>query len=95
MASQKKCSECGQWSNWNHQPADQCEHCGGPLDKRAILELEVYHNQERKNDKNSFFAPKPGDSTFMMIIRRTTWFIHIIYMSIVSFILWFIAWAAG
>ena len=28
MATQKKCPECGKWTNWNHQLTDKCEHCG-------------------------------------------------------------------
>ncbi len=95
MTSEKKCPDCGQWTTWNHQLNDTCQHCGELLDKRRIQDLNSFENQQKTNDENSFFAIKPGDNSFMIFIRKTGWVINVIYVSIVSFMLWLLAWLAG
>lgn len=95
MATQKKCENCGQWTIWNHQLNDTCKHCGQLLDKRTITELQNYEEQEKKRDEISFFVPKPGENPFISGFRRAAWLVHVIYMAIVSFILWLIAGLAG
>lgn len=95
MATDKKCPSCGQWTTWNHQLTDRCTHCNELLDKRTVEDHQRFETQLKINDENSFFAPKPGDNPFMIAFRKTAWAVHFVYMSIVSFILWLLAWLAG
>lgn len=34
----KKCPHCQQWSVWQQQPDDRCQHCGQLLDPRTHAE---------------------------------------------------------
>ncbi len=95
MATQKKCSECGQWTTWHHKLTDTCEHCGQLLDKRTINDLQYFENQQKLNDENSFSVPKPGDNFLMLALRRTVWIANVIYMATVSFFLWLFTTLAG
>ena len=36
----KKCPACQQWSGWQKQPDDRCEHCGELLDPRTHAEAQ-------------------------------------------------------
>ena len=95
MSTQKKCPDCSQWTAWNHQLTDKCEHCGEVLDKRALNDLQRFEETERVNVENSFYEPKPGDNFLMLAVRKATWIANVIYMAIVSFFLWAFTTLAG
>ena len=95
MATKKKCPECNQWTSWNHQLTDKCEHCGELLDKRTISDLEYFEKQQKQNNENSFTVPKNDDNFLMLALRRTVWIANVIYMATVSFFLWLFTTLAG
>jgi len=95
MPTQKKCPECNQWTSWNHQLTDKCEHCGELLDKRTINDLEYFEKQQKMNDENSFYTPKPGDNFIVLAVRKAAWIANVIYMAFVSFMLWLFTTLAG
>jgi len=95
MSTHKKCPECNEWTSWNHQLTDKCEHCSELLDKRAINDIKLFEKQQKINEENSFYVPKPGDSFIVLAVRKAAWIANVIYVAMVSFMLWFFTTLAG
>jgi hypothetical protein len=98
MNASKKCPNCGEWSDWNQNPTDRCEHCGSILDPVAVARQEA--REERRQEEADRFTVKfieinPDDPWYLQIIKRMGLGIQIAFVSIVSFILWLIAILAG
>ena len=88
MASSKKCANCGNWTEWNRNPEDICTHCGATLEPKIVKEKEKYSNAQKKINETDFFRIRPEDNFFMKLGRKGAWIIHLIFVSIMSFIIW-------
>jgi hypothetical protein len=89
LVSTKKCPACGQWSHWQQQAADRCEHCGQLLDPRT-------HNEARQ----AAAAPPRGGIQLMEVKpedKGLVWFFksmvrggQLLFIAIIGFIVWLV-----
>lgn len=89
---------CGAWSEWNRKPDDRCTFCGELLDPDALRLSEARQKWEQKQEKQLSFSLieiHPHDSAFTRFWKRIVQAFQITFFSILSFILWLIAWLAG
>ncbi|MFB9863838.1 hypothetical protein [Rufibacter immobilis] len=98
MKESKKCPHCGQWSVWNHSPADRCEHCQALLDPAAFERQQA--QAERKEEEEKRFSVdliqiNPDDSALVKFFKSIGLGFQLAFVGIVSFILWLIALLAG
>ena len=94
--SAKKCSVCGQWSNWNMQATDTCEHCGAILDDAFLRTLtKETELKKKKQIEIDIIQVYPTDSLPVKIGKRIIQTLQISFIAIVSFIIWFLTLLAG
>ncbi len=92
---QKKCPHCGNWSTWNRNFNDKCDHCGKALGGRELENHEKREADIKANAENWMFFIKESDSDFTKGLKKVGNFFYTIFMAIVSFILWLIAALPG
>lgn len=96
--SAKKCSFCGQWSHWNQQPTDTCQHCGALLDDDTFLRAaakEIEKRNRKKRIEIDIIQISPNDTLLVRIAKRIVQMLQITFIAIVSFIIWFLTLLAG
>jgi hypothetical protein len=95
--SSKKCPHCGEWSDWNQQLSDTCQHCGALLSDQAFLSAAAREaeQQEKKGFEIGLIPIHPSDSWPVVVLKRLVQAIQISFVAIVSFIIWFLTMLAG
>ncbi|GAB2547922.1 hypothetical protein [Rufibacter soli] len=98
MKASKKCPHCAQWSVWQRNPTDTCEHCHQLLDPTAVERLKA--QAQRKSEESTrftvdFIQINPQDSAFTKFYKGIGLSFQIAFVAIMSFILWLIALLAG
>jgi len=92
---EKKCPNCGQWSKWNQNLRDTCEHCGEILSK-VDLEFEEQRAAQKKiNEEQWVFYLKEDDSNFVKKAKKVGDFFYSLYLTIITIIAWLIAALPG
>lgn len=81
----QKCENCGKWTDTSNY---FCQHCGKLLNEKR-LEQEKQRHEQTKLDL-ILIKIKPTDSLPVVFVKRLAQGIQIIYMAILSFILWLI-----
>ncbi|MFT4679403.1 MAG: hypothetical protein ACI9RU_001352 [Litorivivens sp.] len=97
-ATQRKCSKCAAWNTDGEQ---YCHSCGAPLTADLIIkaghEERRIQRQLRPSTKFENFVKKVKTSPNPLV--RGTYFlvygVWIVYIGILSFFLWLIAWMPG
>lgn len=92
---EKKCPHCGEWSKWNQQFTDVCEHCGRTLGGRDLDYQQKRAAQEQANRENWIFYIKENDTDFVKGVKNAGNFFYTVYISIITFIAWLIAALPG
>jgi len=95
--SSKKCPNCGQWSEWNQEATDTCEHCGALLNDEILLRSaarEAAQNERKKFDLD-IIQIYPTDSGFVVFYKRIIQALQYSFIAIMTFILWVLALVAG
>ncbi|MFT2011079.1 hypothetical protein ACMA1I_20585 [Pontibacter sp. 13R65] len=98
MNSSRKCPVCGQWSQWNQNPTDRCEHCQSILDPIAVSREQAREERRQEESKRfsvDFIKIDPEDPWYLSLFKRVGLGIQITFAAIISFILWLIAFLAG
>lgn len=96
----KKCPSCGKYTEWNNQVEDKCQYCGQVLDPRSLhekLEAEEKEKQARLKFEHPVFwvSIKPDDNPFTVFWKTILRGAQLVYMAIISFLLWVAAVVAG
>jgi hypothetical protein len=95
--SSKKCPHCGEWSEWNQQLTDTCEHCGALLDDEKLLRAaarEIEQNEQKGFDLD-IIQIHPTDSGIVVFYKRIVQALQYSFIAIVTFIIWILALLAG
>lgn len=92
---QKKCPHCQQWSDWDQDIEDTCEHCGQKLSL-----MEIQRNQKREeeriaNEQKWMFYIQKSDPPFMVFLKKAGNLFYTVFMAIMTFLLWLIAALPG
>ena len=96
--SSRKCANCGQWSLWNQQPEDLCEHCGAILDPQGLRARKLQEEEDFRQKQNiniALIEIFPYDSAFTRFWKRIVQGLQITLMAIISFIIWLVTVLAG
>jgi hypothetical protein len=95
--SSKKCGTCGQWSVWNQQLEDNCEHCGKPLAIQEIKVRQEIQEREKKMEGYTIEVVKihPDDNIIVVGIKKIIIGFQLTFMAIMSFLIWLAVTLAG
>lgn len=96
LESTKKCPDCQQWSGWQLQPTDRCEHCGALLDPRALqsaMAREKLANQ--KMPLVLLVKINPEDGPFMRFFKTIVRGGQLLFGAILAFLVWLVAAVAA
>lgn len=93
---ERKCSNCGEW---NSNEAF-CKSCNAPLSPRQVNKVRKASRAKRnKMDKSKLdefaYKWKHTKNPFLKLSYRVAYFFWMVYIGIISFILWFIALGPG
>ncbi len=90
--NKKKCPHCGKWSVWNLNDQDKCVHCGGHLFTNA---KQIAQSRKSRSElKVNLLEIASSDSKFIVILKKIVNFVHLVFMAIISAIMWFITTVA-
>lgn len=100
MNAVHKCPSCKKFSHSDGTAEATCEHCGAYLDPVEVKSKQKYEEEKRqaelKHEHPVFWVNvKPGDGAFRASFVRFVQGAQIVYMAIISFILWIVAIIAG
>lgn len=88
MAAEKKCPHCGNWTQWQNQPSDRCEHCNETLDERTVKLQQEWLDEKREFYEKNFYRIREDDGVFMVIVRKVAMVFHMIFAAITWLIMW-------
>jgi hypothetical protein len=89
--SQKKCPACAQWSNWNQDMNDKCEHCGMVLEHQRAADTRKREEKARRPLTFTRRKIEPGDSMVQMLYKSIFNWTGAAYFGFLSFMMWLIA----
>ncbi|AEL25434.1 hypothetical protein [Cyclobacterium marinum] len=92
---EKKCPNCGKWTEWNQKLTDTCEHCGEILGKEELAFEEKRAAQKKVNEEQWIFFIKESDSAFVKKSKIIGNFFYSLYITIITIIAWLIAALPG
>ena len=92
MSSQKKCENCGQWSDWNLSVEDKCTHCGEFLQKEVVKKKKEKALLKELQEKAFLFHINETDNIFQKAIKKGGYIVYVIILSIASFLSWLLFW---
>lgn len=98
MKSTRKCPHCGQWSAWNQEPTDRCQFCQHLLDPDAFARQQAQEDrkaEEKERFTVDFIKIDPDDPFFLKFFKRIGLGFQLLFVAIMTFILWLIAFLAG
>jgi hypothetical protein len=95
--SSKKCPQCGEWSDWNGEITDSCQHCGAGLSDKSSLSAaaRAAEQQEKKGFELGLIPIHATDSWPVVLVKRLVQAIQISFVAILSFLIWFLTMLAG
>ena len=89
LYSSKKCPHCQQWSAWQHNPADRCEHCGQLLDPQRHASTEAREERARQKPPTLLLVElHPDDSPAMRFLKTIVRGGQLAFAAILSFFVW-------
>ncbi|MCC5932376.1 MAG: hypothetical protein JJU28_24235 [Cyclobacteriaceae bacterium] len=95
MKHQKKCPGCGEWSTWYQSHEDICEHCGTLLSPEAFNRDERRAEYQAASEKKWIFYIEENDGPVLRFFKKIGNTVYLIYMAILTFIMWLIAVTPG
>ena len=100
MNTVRRCPACKKFSHSDGTPEAACEHCGAYLDPVEVQSKRKYEEEKRraeiKHEHPVFWINvRPGDGALRGAFVRMIQGAQIVYMAIISFILWLVAIIAG
>ncbi|MHA7129575.1 hypothetical protein [Algoriphagus namhaensis] len=93
--SQKKCPNCGQWSSWDRNYDDRCDHCGEYLAQEEKRRETVKEEEKLRQEKDWMFRVDPTDNAWIKFWKKAGNLFYVVFMAIMSFIMWVIAALPG
>ena len=96
----KKCPNCGKYSEWDNSIHATCNFCGEVLDPRTLHKVQVAE-EKKKQAQLRFEHPvfwvsiKPTDPPLVKFGKEILRGAQLVYMAVISFLLWVAAVVAG
>ncbi|GAB3740569.1 hypothetical protein GCM10027594_20490 [Hymenobacter agri] len=95
LISTKKCPACQQWSHWQQQAHDRCEHCGELLDPRAQQEATERAATEHLRGGIQLIEIGPDDSDLVRFLKTIARGGQLVFIAILGFIVWLVTVLTG
>jgi len=95
MAGQNeiKCNNCGEWSVWSQQESDKCVHCGEVL--RPVSDEEKDKIKKRLEVEYVKVHINEDDNIFVKLFKHVFNFVQMIFIAIISFLIWLFVASPG
>jgi len=97
--SSQKCKSCEKWDEYPvNSEAVLCHHCKQPINPEAfriLKQREAHVLNEEKRKENAWLNIKPTDSIFLVALKRFLYVLELIYLAIVSIVIWIVVWLPG
>ncbi len=96
MGVERKCSKCGAWNK-----LDVCSGCGNELNPKRIRIQKIREAQEKKSQEEPSRLEKVlenwkrTNNPFLKLAYWIGYSVWVVYMAILSFIAFIIAWGPG
>lgn len=90
LVSTRKCPACQQWSRWQQQAADCCEHCGALLDPRAHHEAEQQAATAHLRGGLQLIEITPADGGITWFFKTIVRGGQLLFIAILGFIVWLV-----
>ncbi|MBU6120570.1 hypothetical protein [Hymenobacter siberiensis] len=88
--STKKCPVCQQWSHWQQQATDRCEHCGKLLDPRTHEETRQRAATEHLRGGIQLVEIYPEDGGLVRFFKTIVRGGQLLFVAILGFIVWLV-----
>ena len=92
MRNEKKCPNCGKWSEWNNSLGDKCTFCKELLSPIELEQQEEKVGREEKQEKEWVFNYDANTPLHIKIYKQIGNAIYTVIMAIVGFITWLLLW---
>ena len=92
MSRMLKCSHCGEW-NTTTENQSHCNYCGTEF--FTISAAEEQSLARRKTAGDLKIKIQESDSPLVVFFKHTFNFVQMVFLAIVSFIVWFVAAGPG
>ncbi|MCT4581560.1 MAG: hypothetical protein N4A35_09100 [Flavobacteriales bacterium] len=95
---ERKCSNCGQWNVGNQE---FCQFCNAPISPKKIIETReekrVKEEKEKPLDKIDLYLKRLKDhpNFFVRVLFRIVYSTWVVFMLIVSAVVYFVALTPG
>ena len=94
LRSRKKCPECGAWNDTQIVSCDECSYSFDRSKEGRKRERDArFHKQSRFT--RWLASIEHSEKRYIRVAYRTLYTAWVIYMGIVAFFAWLIAWFAG
>jgi hypothetical protein len=90
LVSTKKCPSCQQWSQWQQQATDRCEHCDELLDPRTHAEDQQQEATERLRGGIQLMEINPEDGGLTWFFKTIVRGGQLLFIAILAFIVWLV-----
>jgi uncharacterized membrane protein YvbJ len=87
-----KCSHCGQW-NTTTENQSHCSYCGNEFFSISAAEEQSLARRETAGDIK--IKINESDNAIVVFFKQTFNFVQMVFLAIVSFIVWFVAAGPG
>lgn len=95
MKTEKKCPNCGAWTQWDKRQTDRCNSCNELLDAISFTEKNEREEIQQASKEKDFFRIRETDALGMKIVRKTALVLHVIFAAITWAFLWMATTFAG
>lgn len=96
LSSTKKCPHCGQWTRWQQQPDDRCEHCQQVLEPHRVASEQARQAlADRPDPSFVFISINPDDPLPLRLLKYMIRGGQMFFAAIVAFVVWVVTVIAG
>ncbi|MBX7202962.1 MAG: hypothetical protein IT240_04375 [Bacteroidia bacterium] len=89
---QVRCNGCKQW-NFTEDTQGQCLHCGNELFPKSKADEESLLRRQQAWNLN--IVIHPDDSLLVRMVKKVANVVQLVFLAIISFIMWLIAMSPG
>lgn len=90
-----KCNKCGRWNHWNNNIFEVCFFCGEFLDIQSIFKESKEQARITTYENNSFLIIRKNDKWPLRIVKRIFAVINLIFIALITFMVFLVSMAPG
>ncbi len=90
-----KCKKCGRWNHWNNRIFEVCFFCGDFLDIQSIYKESREQERQTIHEATSFLIIRKKDKWPLRVVKRIFAVINLIFLAILTFMVFLVSIAPG